>query len=178
MAIPVMVAFVVLCTGASLLKADRAKRTSIPKAGAVSSSSVLRYSTPLYGALEATFLALNQAGTKKSAPAAAASASTVQQASKTHVRDADTSRRDNKIVFARAAADQFTTKIDLVDEQTSIDVGIYNMLGKKVIDVYRGGASKGPHDYTVGVSDLPEGVYICILQGENFRRAEKFYLSR
>ncbi|MCU0330484.1 MAG: T9SS type A sorting domain-containing protein [Candidatus Kapabacteria bacterium] len=153
-------ACVILCMSALVVKADRAKRTGLPKGGSVSSTSVLRYSTPLYGALEATFLALNQTGTKKSAPAASAPSSTVQQAPKATLRDADTSRRDNKIVFARATADQFAAKIELVDEQAVIDVGIYNMLGKKVIDVYRGGASRGPHDYTVGVSDLPEGVYI------------------
>jgi hypothetical protein len=169
-----------VCLDVSTALADRAKRTGIPKTPAVSSTSVLRYSTPLYGALEATLLALNQNGLKKqnTAPLMLAGTTTVQQAPKTPARDTDTSRRENKIIFARATADQFSTKVELVDEQAVIDVGIYNMLGKKVIDVYRGGATKGPHDYSVGVSDLPEGVYICILQGENFRRAEKFYLSR
>ena len=72
----------------------------------------------------------------------------------------------------------FTAKISLASDQQRIDIGIYNMLGKRMGDVYAGPATKGDHEYTISTDDLPEGVYICILQGGDFRRAAKFYLNR
>ncbi|MBC8125409.1 MAG: T9SS type A sorting domain-containing protein [Candidatus Kapabacteria bacterium] len=142
--------------------ADKAKRAAGAKAE-VSKA----YVSPINGAVSATIRALNiqrgQAGQKQQA--------------KVNV-GADTSRRENRFLFARAAQDVFTARIELVEEQTVIDIGIYNMLGKKVMDVYKGYSSRGQHDYTQPIPDLPEGVYICIMQGSDFRKAEKFYFSR
>lgn len=91
---------------------------------------------------------------------------------------ADTSARDNRIVFARTASDVFTSRIELMGDEPLIEVGIYNMLGKRVMDVYKGASGRGQHEYSQSVSELPDGVYICILQGDNFRKAEKFYFRR
>ncbi len=90
----------------------------------------------------------------------------------------DTVRRDSRFIFAMVSSDVFKARVDIGSDQQNIDIGIYNMLGKRMADVYNGPASRGEHDYTSAVSDLPEGVYICIMQGGNFRRAEKFYLNR
>jgi hypothetical protein len=46
------------------------------------------------------------------------------------------------------------------------------------MDVYKGASARGQHEYSQSVSELPDGVYICILQGDNFRKAEKFYFRR
>ncbi len=90
----------------------------------------------------------------------------------------DTSKTESRIISVRATPDVLQAKVDLATDQQQVDLAIFNMLGKRMTDVYRGPASKGEHEYTTSISDLPEGVYICILQGSNFRRAEKFYLSR
>lgn len=90
----------------------------------------------------------------------------------------DTAARENRILFARAASDLFSTRIELMGDEPLIEVGIYNMLGKRVMDVYKGASGRGQHDFSQSVSELPEGVYICILQGDNFRKAEKFYFRR
>jgi hypothetical protein len=71
-----------------------------------------------------------------------------------------------------------TVRVELQREESQLEVGVYNMLGKKVQDVHKGSVARGSHEYTSPVNDLPEGVYICIVQGADFRRAEKFYLSR
>ncbi|MCO6466162.1 MAG: T9SS type A sorting domain-containing protein [Bradyrhizobiaceae bacterium] len=150
-----------LVVGASEARADKAKVVSKTKS-AVSTSR--RLTTPGLNAVDAVVTALGQ---KSSTPAKA----------KVSVAN-DTVRTDSRIVSVHAAADVFTAKIDLASEQPQVDLAIYNMLGKKMSEVYRGPASKGEHEYVSSISDLPEGVYICILQGSNFRRAEKFYLSR
>ena len=90
----------------------------------------------------------------------------------------DTSANDNKIVSTVATADVFTAVISLSSTQAKLDVGIYNMLGKRMADVYTGSAGRGSFEFSTPISQLPEGVYICIVQGSNFRRAAKFYLSR
>lgn len=90
----------------------------------------------------------------------------------------DTAASENKIVSTVATADVFTTVVSVAAAQTKLDIGIYNMLGKRMADVYTGGVARGMHEFTTPITQLPDGVYICIMQGSNFRRASKFYLSR
>jgi len=52
-------------------------------------------------------------------------------------------------------------------DEPLIELGIFNMLGKRVMDVYKGASGRGQHEYSQSVAELPEGVYICILQGDN-----------
>lgn len=90
----------------------------------------------------------------------------------------DSTGRDNRILFARASGDVFTSRIELATEEPLIEIGIYNMLGKRVMDVYKGASGRGQQEFTQSLAELPDGVYICILQGDNFRKAEKFYFRR
>ena len=150
--------------------ADKAKKATSSKtitAKERSAKAATTYASPINGAVSTTIRALGNQRTP---------GSTTKQTTKVNV-GADTSRKDNKFIFARAAADVFT-RVELAEDQGSVDIGIYNMLGKKVMDVYKGYASRGQHDYTQPIPDLPEGVYICIMQGSDFRKAEKFFFSR
>lgn len=90
----------------------------------------------------------------------------------------DTTGRDNRILFARASGDVFTTRIDLMTDEPLIEIGVYNMLGRRVMDIYKGASGRGMHEFTQSLSELPDGIYICVLQGDNFRKAEKFYFRR
>lgn len=162
----------------SIARADKTKKTTSTSTISIDdlrTLSALRYGMPFYGAMETSMLAL---GTTKQAgqPAATRTTSSTTQG-KTQVREADTARA-SRIVFVRATSDVFNARIELIQDESTLDLGIYNMLGKKVMDVYRGSERKGEHDYSLSISELPEGVYICILQGSNYRRAEKFYISR
>jgi len=151
--------------------ADKAKKAASAKSVTAkerSAKAAATYASPINGAVSTTIRALGNQRTP---------GSTTKQTSKLNV-GADTSRKDNKFIFARAASDVFTTRVELAEDQGSVDIGIYNMLGKKVMDVYKGYASRGQHDYTQPIPDLPEGVYICIMQGSDFRKAEKFFFSR
>ncbi len=155
----------VLATSVYVASADTSKR-GISEARKAVSTKALRMSSPTLGAAETIVAALGkQAG------------STAPASQRTNV-SRDTAANDSRIVSARASSDVFTAQVNLASDQTRIEVGIYNMLGKKMADVFAGPASRGEHEYTTPVSDLPEGVYVCILQGDNFRRAAKFYLSR
>jgi hypothetical protein len=142
--------------------ADKSKKAVSTK---TSTSSAIRLNNPTLNAAEVIVTALGQKAVGNS-----------PNTNKTN--GADTSRTDSRIVSVRATPDVLTVKIDLAADQPMLDLGVYNMLGKRMADVFRGPALRGEHEYNISISDLPEGVYICILQGSNFRRAEKFYLSR
>jgi len=83
-----------------------------------------------------------------------------------------------RIISTRVASEVFIARIEMVSDEPLVDIAIFNMLGKRVMDVYRGSSARGIHEHTQSVSDLPEGVYMCVMQGTNFRKAEKFFFSR
>ncbi|MCX6139386.1 MAG: hypothetical protein NTX15_00880 [Candidatus Kapabacteria bacterium] len=156
--------------GTTPMFADKAKHPAAAKAETSKDRSVkaaVTYATPINGAVTATIRAIS----------AQRSQNTPKPQGKVNV-GVDTSRKDNRFLFARAAQDVFTARIEIAQDEQILDMGIYNMLGKKVMDVYKGYSSRGQHDYTQAIADLPEGVYICIMQGSDFRKAEKFYFSR
>ncbi len=166
-----LVVVVMLLAAAGTALADKSKKVLSGKPTAAKdrrAAAVIKYSAPYSGAVEAT-LAAEARGSK--APTTAGKTQRTQNG-------ADSGQKESRIVYVRITSDVFAVRLELAEDEQTVDVGIYNMLGKKVHDVYRGYASRGPHDYTVPINDLPEGVYICIAQGSGFRRAEKFYLSR
>lgn len=140
--------------------ADKSKKS--PSARASKANNSLKMMDPVAGAMRATLTIVDEAAAKQR---------------KTQNGN-DTSRRDSRIRYVTVASDVLKITVDLANDDPGLEIGVYNMLGKKVLDVYKGMASKGPHEYTVYVGDLPEGVFVCIAQGADFRRAEKFYLNR
>ena len=83
-----------------------------------------------------------------------------------------------RIISTRVAAEVFTAKVEMATDEPLVDIAIFNMLGKRVMEVYKGASARGVHEHAQSVSDLPEGVYMCVMQGNNFRKAEKFFFSR
>ncbi|MBU3678236.1 MAG: T9SS type A sorting domain-containing protein [Candidatus Kapabacteria bacterium] len=90
----------------------------------------------------------------------------------------DSSVAAPRIISTRVAAEVFTAKIEMATDEPLVDIAIFNMLGKRVMEVYKGASARGIHEHAQSVSDLPEGVYMCVMQGNNFRKAEKFFFSR
>lgn len=160
----------VVMTSAALADGSRKTSTRAERSTAEKrASALLKYGTPVYGAVETTLEAMHRKDLAKTKP----NGKNVAVA-----RDAEAANGGSKIVSLRASGDIVAVRVELQREEAQLEIGVYNMLGKKVQDVHRGAATRGSHDYTAPVNDLPEGVYICIVQGADFRRAEKFYLSR
>lgn len=157
--------------------ADKAPKR-LPKTPVTSPSKeipreVLQYTSPLYGAIEAAKKAVSNQGqansTTKNLP---------PNGRKLTLRDSDSSKPESKIVFVRFTGDQFSVRVDLAEDQPMVEIAIFNMLGKRVADVYRGPMRSGESDHVIQTGNLPEGLYVCVFQSNVFRRAEKFYLSR
>jgi hypothetical protein len=73
----------------------------------------------------------------------------------------------------------YQLELDISDNQQNLSIGIYNLLGKKVVDVHQGSEFAGRSKmFDINVQGIPNGIYMCIVQGDNFRLAEKFYVSR
>lgn len=150
--------------------ADKSKKDTrrTSDAGRRTTEQAMKAASPTVGAVDVVVSSMNRKAVTKQSGTTGAKIKVTS----------DTVRRESRILFAMVSSDVFKTKVDIGADQQNIDIGIYNMLGKRMADVYTGPASRGEHEYTMSVSDLPEGVYICILQSGNFRRAEKFYLNR
>lgn len=85
----------------------------------------------------------------------------------------------SRIVGIREGGDTFRLLLDLGEDQHNISINAFNLLGKKVTEIYQGPEKAGRgKDYSFNVSGLPNGIYICVVQGDNFRLAEKFIISR
>ncbi len=93
--------------------------------------------------------------------------------------DADSNKKENRIAKVwRGMQEQYHIKVDVKDNEPYIRLSVYNMLGKEVLLIYSDKPKPKDVEYTFSGSELPNGVYICVLQGKNFRDAEKFIVSR
>ena len=72
----------------------------------------------------------------------------------------------------------YTVEIQLNDYDNQIRILVFNMLGNLVKSVFEGNPLTENSVYQFDASNLPNGVYLCILEGPNFRDAEKFIISR
>jgi hypothetical protein len=91
----------------------------------------------------------------------------------------DTSRNNRIIGIREHSGGMYQLELDIADNQQNLTIGIYNLLGKRVIDVHQGSEFAGKSKmFDINVQGIPNGIYMCIVQGDNFRLAEKFYVSR
>lgn len=91
----------------------------------------------------------------------------------------DTSGTRNKITVLRPFQDYHILKIELVEYGKSIKINVYNLLGKKVLDVFEGVPSENKdYPYRIDSYKLPNGVYICAVYGDGFKVTEKFIVAR
>lgn len=73
---------------------------------------------------------------------------------------------------------ELNVEINQAGKQQEISITVYNMLGKEVLDVYKGTSSSSQKEIFSKPFNLPNGIYICVLQGKNFKDSEKFIISR
>ncbi len=90
---------------------------------------------------------------------------------------ADSLPREHRIQGIREANGEHLLIVELASEQRRLEIAVYNLLGKRVVTVYQGKASPGVHEYPLPSAGLPNGVYICVVQGDGFRLAQKFVVA-
>lgn len=96
----------------------------------------------------------------------------------------DTTSKENRVISLVEVRNQdlFLLKLKLKDYDQRIAISVYNMLGKEVLskhEVFDGYPYKDSEfAYEINASTLPNGIYLCVVQGGNFRLAAKFIVSR
>lgn len=93
----------------------------------------------------------------------------------------DTTKSDNKITI-RDSQDGESALIclSLDDYDVNVKIVVYNLLGKKVLDVWNGMAidEPCPKEYEIQKSKFPNGMYLVVAQSAKFRLVGKFIVSR
>lgn len=91
----------------------------------------------------------------------------------------DTLEKRDRITEVSAVGDAHIVKIELRDYNSEIAIAVYNLIGKKVLDVYKGQPKNSPdYPYEIQSWRLPSGVYICSLITKESRKTVKFVISK
>lgn len=94
--------------------------------------------------------------------------------------DTTNASKANKILSIRESerGDKFYIYIQVENPEQEIKIMVYNLLGKKVLDVYEGKPKDQSQPYELNVSELPKGIFLLVVIGENFRLREKIVITR
>lgn len=91
---------------------------------------------------------------------------------------ADTARKEYRVeVFTDVGSERGAVRVTL-NESQPIEIVAFNILGKRVAEVFSGEARAGMNTVSFDLSGLSDGVYLCVVRGRNFKTAEKFLVSR
>jgi hypothetical protein len=134
-----------------------------------------------------------EAGTRSPNPTTAKSSSTDGRVATLSLQDfvraaaiADASSRAADSVRSRDARLSVITDVAIergivhvtMTESQPIEIIAYNLLGKKVMDIYSGDAKTGVNTVPFDLTMLSRGVYICVVRSRSFKMAEKFLVTR
>jgi hypothetical protein len=94
-------------------------------------------------------------------------------------QEADTSTSGNKITKIWSDNQNFRIKLLITQyKDQSIKLSLYNLLGKEVRIIYEGVPYDNEYEYTFPYLDLPNGVYLCVLNGHFYRDTKKIVISK
>ena len=105
------------------------------------------------------------------------------QQNKTNITKLDTTNKNKIVKIWENNSGVLNITAKLNDNKKNIKVIVYNMLGKEVSILFNGVPvnknSDGDYYFVSDTSlELPRGVYILVIQGIDFRIAEKFILTK
>lgn len=92
---------------------------------------------------------------------------------------ADTSSYGNKIERVWNNGQIFLVKLLITNfKDRPIRLSLVNLIGKEVKVVYEGIPKDSNWEYTFSYSDIPSGVYLCVLSSSEYRDAKKIVITR
>ena len=84
---------------------------------------------------------------------------------------------NNVNVYPNPANDNISIAIDLTNRQEVFSVGIYDLLGKKVLSVFEGNEIEGQHTYNVSTKSLSAGMYIVLIDNQSSVVTQKIIIK-
>ncbi len=94
------------------------------------------------------------------------------------VTTADTNKPEMKFRVVANNGDVAKVIIEFPEDKESVVIEVYNLLAKKILDVYKGPIRAPSDEKQFDITSLPRGMYICVVQGRDFRLAQKFVVPR
>lgn len=90
------------------------------------------------------------------------------------------STKGNRIVSIQETerGDKMAVYLEIENPEQKIKIIVYNLLGKKVLDIYEGKPKEPSQPYEFSVSELPKGIFLLVVVGENFRLREKLVVTK
>jgi PKD repeat protein len=80
-------------------------------------------------------------------------------------------------VYPNPANDNVSIAIDLTNRQELLSVGIYDLLGKKVLSVFEGNEIEGQHVYNASTKSLSSGMYLVLIDNGNSVVSQKLIIK-
>lgn len=92
----------------------------------------------------------------------------------------DTSSKGNRIISIRETekGDKIAIYLQIENMDQRIKIIVYNLLGKKVLDIYDGKPKDSSQPYEFSTGDLPKGIFLLVVIGDNFRLREKLIITK
>ncbi len=76
-------------------------------------------------------------------------------------------------------AELLTMEVSIPDSDVKFQISCFNLLGKKILEIQSNKQLTDRREFSVDISKIPNGIYICVLQASNGSRdTEKFIISR
>lgn len=99
------------------------------------------------------------------------------------IDEADTNNRNKIKKIWENSSGVLNVTANLIDTNIVVKINAYNMLGKKVAEIFSGVPSNkngdGEYHFTSDTAtNLPKGVYVLVIQSSRFRIAEKFIITK
>jgi hypothetical protein len=93
--------------------------------------------------------------------------------------EADTSSFGNKIERIWSNNQVFNVKLAIYGfKDRQIRLSLVNLIGKEVKVIYEGLPKDSDWEYSFSYSEIPSGVYICVLSSSDYRDAKKIVISK
>jgi hypothetical protein len=91
-----------------------------------------------------------------------------------------TSTKGNRIVSIQETerGDKMAVYLEIENPEQKIKIIVYNLLGKKVLDIYEGKPKDPSQPYEFSVAELPKGIFLLVVVGDNFRLREKLVVTK
>ncbi len=91
----------------------------------------------------------------------------------------DTITEKNRVVIKEnERGDVIIVTLYLENADQNIKIYVYNLLGKKVLDVFEGKPKSNETVYEIDKNRLPKGVFLLVVIGQTFRIREKIVVAR
>lgn len=93
--------------------------------------------------------------------------------------NSDSTTSNSRITKIWNSNERYFVEVILEDKNAVVELVAYNMFGKNVQnidDIIE--LNSTTRVYSFNATSLPNGVYLCVLQGRNIRDVEKFIVSR